>query len=914
MGKAKRNARQQANAKLARRQELIPAVLGNGSGTTTVPGSKYLCYVRVGGRQVPIVVRNTKTPHVSGLPVWVGRDELDNRIVQVLGTRSDGAFESSNNPNIGPHADSHLWGGADPVFIDTKQIVELNVYAAGGLSVGVMPGLVPTETGGFTQVIPNTLDLSGNVPAAGYMRFVLVQVNAVGTVTVKNGAEFDPAFSSPVYIPPPDAGNYALAGVRLRAGQIAISNNITDPDIYDLRFVSGLSASVVGSQYAIRLYGSGAIKSSYVASAAGLTGALAAATAGDTILLPLEFTVVTDLTVPNDVTILGDSRDSINIVGQITCTGTARFRGVTIKAISGDASNKKGLVVTGVDAVVTLIDVGVWAGTTSSGSAYGISVEAAGALVQARECFFNGYGDHHRMFHFGGQAGQSATVRQSTIEAEFITNDAAKLLTSGNTFGADADSYGTPIVTTDRAPYNHLHDDRYFTETELATSGAGGQVHWDNILGKPLISTTLFLHEEAADVAGYGQLLTLPAEDAENIVTATTVNADTEYLLQEFISYPPAGMGITLLSGGVWEFVVWGKVSNAAGVTKIVARVYKRDTGGTETELFAIETDEIDATSAAEFIVESTQPDYILTATDRLVIKYYARSTVGASQVVSFYFEGATHYSHVHTPGGVGSGTPTIREVLTANRTYYVRTDGSDSNTGLANTAGGAFLTIQKAVDVVSTLDINSKTVTIQVADGTYTGAVNLKNVIGCAAAGDLTIQGNAGTPANVVISTTGADCIKAVGLNTPWYVKDMKLTAATSGNCIAAENGAYIQFANIDFGTVAAGNRHLRAADHGMVVCAGNYVISGGATNHIVAVDGTVRVASRTVTISGTPAFTAFVNAFAGGVAFVYSNTFSGSATGSRYSAATNGVIYTLGATLPGDAAGSTATGGQYT
>ena len=92
--------------------------------------------------------------------------------------------------------------------------------------------------------------------------------------------------------------------------------------------------------------------------------------------------------------------------------------------------------------------------------------------------------------------------------------------------------------------------------------------------------------------------------------------------------------------------------------------------------------------------------------------------------------------------------------MLTAHRTYYVRADGSDSNTGLADTSGGAFLTIQKAVNCVAALDLSTYNVTIQVGAGTYTGStVVAKPFTG---AGTVTISGDTTTPANVLISTSG--------------------------------------------------------------------------------------------------------------------------------------------------------------
>ncbi len=88
-------------------------------------------------------------------------------------------------------------------------------------------------------------------------------------------------------------------------------------------------------------------------------------------------------------------------------------------------------------------------------------------------------------------------------------------------------------------------------------------------------------------------------------------------------------------------------------------------------------------------------------------------------------------------------------------------------NNGLANTAGGAFLTIQKAFDVIwGTLDLSTYQVTVQVADGTYTGrvvangpAVGVKNdqsVVASSGSPPVIIQGNSGTPANVLVNTTG--------------------------------------------------------------------------------------------------------------------------------------------------------------
>jgi hypothetical protein len=253
-----------------------------------------------------------------------------------------------------------------------------------------------------------------------------------------------------------------------------------------------------------------------------------------------------------------------------------------------------------------------------------------------------------------------------------------------------------------------------------------------------------------------------------------------------------------------------------------------------------------------------------------------------------------------------------MREQLTANRTYYVRTDGSDSNNGLANTSGGAFLTIQKAINVVcGNLDLGQWSVTIQVGDGTYTQSLVLYNWIG---AGNVSIIGNETTPSNVTISTA-SNGFNVDGLSSIWYLSGMRITTS-AGSSISISRGSVLRFQNLDFGSTP-GN-HFNIGSDGTIIVEGNYRISGGATNrHFANFGGSVFfAAAATVTVTGTPAFTQFAIAHRG--ARIIANatvTYSGAATGQRYEIRHNSVVFTAGVAtstfFPGSTAGAVADGG---
>lgn len=263
------------------------------------------------------------------------------------------------------------------------------------------------------------------------------------------------------------------------------------------------------------------------------------------------------------------------------------------------------------------------------------------------------------------------------------------------------------------------------------------------------------------------------------------------------------------------------------------------------------------------------------------------------------------------------------RDRLRANRTYYVRTDGSDNNTGLANTSGGAFLTIGKAITVATSLDPSTFSITIQLGDGTYSlgsSGLVLPSILNGAS---ITIQGNTSNAASVTITSTDTvGTIKAFNAVGGWFLRWFTLTNTNNGHGIY-NSKSNISYERLVFGSVGTGF-HVINADGGATGNLFNatyypYTISGGATGHVynIGAGSIFTCAVSTITISGTPAF---ANSFCInenlGYCNFFSPTFSGSATGKRYDVKGNAVINTNGggATfLPGNVSGTTATGGQY-
>ncbi len=235
-----------------------------------------------------------------------------------------------------------------------------------------------------------------------------------------------------------------------------------------------------------------------------------------------------------------------------------------------------------------------------------------------------------------------------------------------------------------------------------------------------------------------------------------------------------------------------------------------------------------------------------------------------------------------------------MREVLTANRTYYVRTDGSDSNTGLTNTSGGAFLTLQKAYNTIVTLDMAGYNCTIQLGvAGTYnTSGDNLAMYV-APEGGVIYLIGNVSSPGTYIVSSTSGN---AIYLNCGTNLLVSGITVAAGGVGISVKGGGAQVSIN---GTVSFGActyYHMYAQAGGYIYAAQGYNITGAAQSHAAAIVGGVVGLNAAATGVGTVTFTGAF-AYVESCGIVDSSGWSisgGTITGSsvKVSATMNGVV----------------------
>lgn len=248
------------------------------------------------------------------------------------------------------------------------------------------------------------------------------------------------------------------------------------------------------------------------------------------------------------------------------------------------------------------------------------------------------------------------------------------------------------------------------------------------------------------------------------------------------------------------------------------------------------------------------------------------------------------------------------REVLSADRTYYVRTDGADTNNGLANSAGGAFLTIQKAINTALGLDMSIYGVTINIGAGTFAEGSFL-SIQGNGNA-RITLQGASYTTTTISGSTYGVLATGSLSLT----ILNLNITGSAIG--LWARYGAQVFLAgNMAFGAASA--RLIGCDNSAYIECVGsgnNIYLAGNSTYAIfVGSLGHVFVGSSAKMLTtAARTFTATVSATNGGVLEMQGATFdvtAGAVTGSRYAAANGGIINTGGggaSFVPGSTAGT--------
>lgn len=218
-------------------------------------------------------------------------------------------------------------------------------------------------------------------------------------------------------------------------------------------------------------------------------------------------------------------------------------------------------------------------------------------------------------------------------------SDVTSTSTSRDNIGlGDTDSVTFGDITVGSGTVNNT-----ITVNELCFAGDGCQTSI-NPIGN---AVTLYYVNATSDVSTYEQLSLTPSTGTEIAETATSSNG----LLAPIDSYVSTTTDLVFSSipAGTWAFHTYANVSSDVGVSRMVAKVYLRNAGGTET-LIATATSSEMTTGIKEYQFNGVGIATTTVSTDRIVAKVYFYTDSVVTTTGTFYYQGVSNYSHIVTP------------------------------------------------------------------------------------------------------------------------------------------------------------------------------------------------------------------------------------------------------------------------
>jgi hypothetical protein len=230
----------------------------------------------------------------------------------------------------------------------------------------------------------------------------------------------------------------------------------------------------------------------------------------------------------------------------------------------------------------------------------------------------------------------------------------------------------------------------------------------------PIVSANLYPGAlDASGIVGYKQLIKPPLTVASEVdLTEDVVDTDGEVLMQAFVS--PA-LGIDEIAAGDWVFRVFGYVDTVDGDSEIVIRVYKRDAAGSETELFDTTTGALTVSAAGYTITESESAFSLSAATDRLVVKFFAKTSSTGTRTVHLFYMGAARQTRLSMPSEI-----TVVPGGDMLSSLY----DSDQDGQISGGGGGGHTIQDEGLDLTARTKLNFKGAGVTAADNSGDGAV----------------------------------------------------------------------------------------------------------------------------------------------------------------------------------------------